>query len=114
MKIPGTAFGLSFGLFKTCLCPVGRKFRGYTTASNHGLLYRALCVVLRPALGGQGDTVMGPGKQKILGSSMTAERRASKPTMRQEASQPAPAIRTTSKNSWACHTRDEPQHDLEN
>jgi len=42
MKVPGTDFGLSFALFKVWLCPVGRTFRGYTTASNSGLLGGAI------------------------------------------------------------------------
>jgi len=41
-KIPGTDFGLSFALFKIWLRPVGRDFKGYTTASNQGLLGAAL------------------------------------------------------------------------
>ena len=36
--MPGTDFGLSFAIFKLWLCPVGGAFRGYTTASNQGLL----------------------------------------------------------------------------
>jgi hypothetical protein len=42
MKVPGTDFGLSFALFKVWLCPVGGEFRGYTTASNQGLLGDAI------------------------------------------------------------------------
>jgi hypothetical protein len=38
VKVPGTDFGLSFALFKVWLCPTGGEFRGYTTASNQGLL----------------------------------------------------------------------------
>jgi len=41
-KIPGTDFGLSFALFKIWLRPVGLGFKGYTTASNQGLLGAAL------------------------------------------------------------------------
>src|SRR5215470_1289059 len=41
-KVPGTDFGLSFALFKVWLCPVGGEFRGYTTASNQGLLGSAI------------------------------------------------------------------------
>lgn len=41
-KIPGTDFGLSFALFKVWLCPVGGEFRGYTAASNQGLLGAAI------------------------------------------------------------------------
>jgi hypothetical protein len=37
-KIPGTDFGLSFSLFKLWLRPTGLGFKGYTTASNQGLL----------------------------------------------------------------------------
>ena len=36
-KVPGTEFGLSAGMFKLWLKPVGKSFRGYTTASNQGL-----------------------------------------------------------------------------
>lgn len=42
MKVPGTDFGLSFALFKMWLCPSGQEFRGYTTASNQGLLGGAI------------------------------------------------------------------------
>ncbi len=42
MKVPGTDFGLSFALFKLWLCPVGGEFRGYTAASNQGLLGAAI------------------------------------------------------------------------
>jgi hypothetical protein len=38
VQVPGTGFGLSYGLFKLWLCPVGGNFKGYTTASNEGLL----------------------------------------------------------------------------
>ena len=41
-KVPGTDFGISFGIFKLWLCPTGGEFRGYTTASNAGLLGAAL------------------------------------------------------------------------
>jgi hypothetical protein len=41
-KVPGTDFGFSFALFKTWLCPVGGTFKGYTTASNQGLLGAAI------------------------------------------------------------------------
>lgn len=37
-KVPGTDFGISFALFKIWLKPVGLGFKGYTTASNQGLL----------------------------------------------------------------------------
>jgi hypothetical protein len=37
-KVPGTDFGLSFALFKLWLSPTGLPFKGYTTASNQGLL----------------------------------------------------------------------------
>jgi hypothetical protein len=37
-KIPTTDFGLSFALFKLWLSPTGLPFKGYTTASNQGLL----------------------------------------------------------------------------
>ncbi|GIG29593.1 hypothetical protein [Cellulomonas marina] len=37
-KIPGTDLGLSFTLFKVFLRPTGGTWRGYTTASNEGLL----------------------------------------------------------------------------
>jgi hypothetical protein len=42
MKVPGTDFGLSFALFKVWLCPTGGEFKGYTTASNQGLLGAAI------------------------------------------------------------------------
>jgi hypothetical protein len=42
MKVPGTDFGLSFALFKIWLRPVGGEFKGYTTASNQGLLGSAI------------------------------------------------------------------------
>jgi len=41
-KVPGTDFGISFGLFKFFLCPTGGTWRGYTTASNEGLLGAAI------------------------------------------------------------------------
>ena len=41
-KVPGTDFGLSFALFKVWLCPTGGEFKGYTTASNQGLLGTAI------------------------------------------------------------------------
>ena len=41
-KVPGTDFGISFALFKLWLCPTGGEFRGYTTASNEGLLGAAI------------------------------------------------------------------------
>ena len=37
-KVPGTDFGLSFSLFKVWLSPTGLPFKGYTAASNQGLL----------------------------------------------------------------------------
>lgn len=43
-KVPGTDFGLGFTLFKIWLCPVGGAFRGYTTASNQGLLGAAIII----------------------------------------------------------------------
>lgn len=42
MKVPGTEFGLAAGGFKVWLKPVGQSFRGYTTASNQGLLGAAV------------------------------------------------------------------------
>jgi hypothetical protein len=41
-KVPGTGFGLSVSLFKLWLCSTGGAFRGYTTASNEGLLGYAI------------------------------------------------------------------------
>jgi hypothetical protein len=41
-KVPGTDFGVSFALFKMWLRPTGGDFRGYTTASNQGLLGAAI------------------------------------------------------------------------
>jgi hypothetical protein len=41
-KVPGTDFGMSFALFKMWLCPTGGDFKGYTTASNQGLLGAAI------------------------------------------------------------------------
>jgi hypothetical protein len=41
-KIPLTDFGLSFALFKLWLSPTGLPFKGYTTASNQGLLGAAI------------------------------------------------------------------------
>ena len=41
-KIPGTDFGLSFALFKIWLRPIGLNFKGYTAASNEGLLGAAI------------------------------------------------------------------------
>ena len=40
--IPGTGFGLSFALFKLWLRPTGLGFKGYTAASNEGLLGAAI------------------------------------------------------------------------
>src|ERR1041385_3794539 len=41
-KVPATDFGLSVGLFKLWLAPTGMAFKGYTTASNQGLLGLAI------------------------------------------------------------------------
>jgi len=41
-KIPWVDFGLSVALFKLWLRPSGGAFRGYTTASNQGLLGAAI------------------------------------------------------------------------
>lgn len=38
VKIPGTDIGLSVAGFKLWLAPTGRPFKGYTAASNQGLL----------------------------------------------------------------------------
>ncbi len=41
-KVPGTDFGISFALFKLWFKPTGLDWKGYTTASNQGLLGAAI------------------------------------------------------------------------
>jgi hypothetical protein len=70
-KVPSTDFGMSFGIFKLWLCPDGGEWRGYTAASNEGLL--GLAIVESPVVTFQPpDAVDQSVVQNLHGSTVDA------------------------------------------